>query len=378
VDQDVFGYYRQEGRAELAVLMVRQGRVVGVRTFGVSGLSVPDDELVGSFVGEYYGHGSFVPDEVLIPTPVEAAEGVAALLSEQRGARTELLRPMRGPRAQLLRMAMENAAHAFREKARAEEETEQRLAEVQRRLRLPAPPRRFECVDISHLGGEHTVAVVVAFAGGEPDRKRYRSFKVRGVQPGDDYAAMQQVLSRRLGRGKQGEAGWELPDLLVVDGGKGQLGIARQVLQELGLGALPVVGLAKEKDTLRGHVEDRVYLPGQKNAVALGDSRALRMLAHARDEAHRASNALRVKQGKARLQSGLDAVRGVGPKTRRLLLKALGSLDGVIAATEEQLVEAGATRRQALAIRAHFGAAAPEQAEAAESEEAALDHAFEA
>jgi excinuclease ABC subunit C len=376
LDQDVFGYFRQQTRAELAVLMVRHGRVVGVRTFGVSDLSVPDDELIGSFVGEYYGHGSFVPDEVLIPTPVEAAEGMAELLSEQRGARTQLLRPMRGPRAQLLRMAMENAAHAFREKARAEEEVEQRLAEVQRKLRLPTLPRRFECVDVSHLGGEHTVAVVVAFCNGEPERKRYRSFKVRGVQPGDDYGAMQQVLTRRFKRGKEGEAGWELPQLLVVDGGRGQLGIARQVLLELGLEALPVVGLAKEKDTLRGeHVVDRVYLPGQKNPIVLSESRALNMLAYARDEAHRASNALRIKQGKARLQSGLDAIRGIGPKTRRLLLKTFGALDGVIAATEEALVDAGATRRQAQAIRAHYHGTEP--AAAVESEEAALDHAFE-
>jgi len=377
LDQDVFGYFRQEGRAELAVLMVRHGRMVGVRTFGVSELTVPDDELVGSFVGEYYGHGSFVPDEVLIPTPVEAMEGVAALLSEQRGARTEVLRPIRGPRAQLVRMAMENAAHAFREKARAQEEVEQRLAEVQKKLRLPEVPRRFECVDISHLGGEHTVAVVVAFANGEPDRKRYRSFKVRGVQPGDDYAAMQQVLTRRFTRGKRAESGWELPQLLVVDGGRGQLGIALQVLRELGLEQLPAVGLAKEKDTMRGeHVVDRVYLPGQKNPVVVSESRALQMLAFARDEAHRASNALRVKQGKTRLQSGLDSVRGVGPKTRRLLLKTFGSLEAVIAATEDALVDAGTTRRQAKAIRAHYHAE-PAPAQAAESEEAALDHAFE-
>jgi excinuclease ABC subunit C len=219
------------------------------------------------------------------------------------------------------------------------------------------------------------VAVIVAFRDGEPDRKRYRSFHVRNVAGGDDYGAMHEVLSRRLRRAQRGQARWELPDLLVVDGGKGQLSMALKAMQEMGVEALPVVALAKEKESPRGDkVVDRVYLPDRMNPVELRTApRALAVLAHARDEAHRASNALRVKLGtRRRLQSSLDEVRGVGPKTRAQLLKTLGSMRAVEEASVETLVEAGATRRQAEAIFARFHPS--DDAEA--SEELAVDNAF--
>ncbi|MGD8863102.1 MAG: excinuclease ABC subunit UvrC [Myxococcales bacterium] len=375
VDQDVFGYFRQDDKAELAVLLARRGRVVGVRTFDLKQVTLPDDELVASFVGEYYRHGSFVPHEVLLPVPIEAAEGLEDLLSEQRGARVKVLRPQRGNKAQLLRMAMENAAHAYREKARAREDLEARLSRVQKRLGLPHPPRRFECIDVSHIGGQHTVAAIVAFADGAPDRKRYRNFHVKNVSGGDDYGAMREVLLRRFRRGKSGEARWQLPDLLVVDGGKGQLNIALAALDEIGVTDLPLAALAKEKETGRGErVVDRVYLPGRMNAIELREGGGdLMMLAHARDEAHRASNLLRDKVGrKRRLQSGLDAVPGVGPRTRATLLKALGSTRAIEQADAETLVDAGATRRQAQAIVAHFGADDVTD----DSEQQAVENAF--
>jgi excinuclease ABC subunit C len=357
VDQDVFGYVRSGDKVELAVLLVRRGRVVSVRTFALKDVRLPDDELIASFVSEYYARSSFVPNEILVPTPIEAASGLEQLLTEQRGGRVTLLQPQRGKKARLLRMAMENAAHAFREKARAREDMQARLSQIQERLALPKPPLRIECVDVSHLGGNDTVAAIVAFENGAPDKKRYRSFHVKKVDGGDDYAAMYEVLVRRFRRAQSGEAKWELPDLLLVDGGKGQLAIAERALREIGVADLPLAALAKEKpNTLGEQLVDRVYLPGRKNAIELREGgAALQILAFARDEAHRASNALRVKLGQRRkLRSELDEVAGVGPKTRALLLKALGSFEAVRGADVAQLVAAGATRAQAEAIHGHF------------------------
>lgn len=357
VDQDAFGYFRQADKVEVAVLLVRRGRVVNVRTFALKDVQIPDDELIASFVGEYYRRGSYVPHEILVPVQIEAAEGLAQVLSEQRGDRAELLFPQRGKKARLLRMATENAAHAFREKARASEDAHARLLQMKERLGLPQLPERIECIDVSHTGGSETVAAIVAFAQGVPDRKRYRSFHVRNVQGGDDYAAMHEVLVRRFRRAQSESPGWELPDLLLVDGGKGQLAIAQRALAEIGIASLSIAALAKEKPNALGEqLVDRVYLPGRKNAIEVREGgSALQILAHARDEAHRVSNALRVKLGKKRkLRSGLDAIEGVGHKTRALLLRRLGSLRSVQEAELEQLVAAGATRKQAEAIYKHL------------------------
>jgi len=378
IDQDVFGYYRDRDKVEFAVLMVRRGRVASVRTFDVRDAQLPDDELNSAFVAEYYRRGSFVPDEVLVPTAIEAEAGLSEMLSEQRHAKVVILRPLRGGKASLLRMAMENAAHAYREKARAREDLGARLKTVADKLGLPKPPQRFECIDVSHTGGQDTVAAIVSFRDGEPERKRYRSFHIRGVSGGDDYGAMREALTRRFKRGKDGEAGWDLPDLLVVDGGRGQLAIALAVLGELQLEQqLPVVGLAKEKQNVLGEeLVDRVYVPGRKNPVEVRSaSHALVLLARARDEAHRVSNAARVRLGKGqRLRTRLDAVPSVGKKTRVLLLRKLGSMEAISAATEAELIAAGATQKQARAIIAHLRSAAPD---AVASEDGALDNAFE-
>jgi excinuclease ABC subunit C len=186
------------------------------------------------------------------------------------------------------------------------------------------------------------------------------------------------VLGRRIARAQRGEKGWELPDLLVVDGGKGQLAIALAVLQSMGVTDLPVAALAKEKENALGHtVVDRVYMPGRKNAVEVREHmRSLGMLAHARDEAHRVSNALRTKLGAQRnFSSPLESIRGIGPKTRRALLKTLGSLEAISATDVDGLVAAGATRRQAEAVYGHFHGV---QADFEAAEESAVDSAFEA
>ncbi|WP_437956510.1 excinuclease ABC subunit UvrC [Sorangium sp. So ce119] len=203
VDQDVVGIYREGTLVEVEVILVRQGRVTDTLSFSLRNMELPDDEVLGGFLNEYYGVASTtIPDEVLVPVLPDGAEGVAEWLSDRRGRKVALFAPQRGPRVDLLKMASENAAHAFREKQRSSDDLEARLEELRERLRLPTLPRRIECCDISHLGGGDTVGSIVALLDGQPDKKRYRSFNVKSVADGDDYAAMYEVLARRFRRGK--------------------------------------------------------------------------------------------------------------------------------------------------------------------------------
>jgi excinuclease ABC subunit C len=378
-DQDVIGFHRQGDQVEVAVLSMRGGRLCGVRTIPLRRVAAPNDEMLGAFLRQHYADRTSLPDEILVPVAIEMSEALEELLSENRKRRVQIVEPKRGAKARLLELAGENAEHAFGEKERAREDVEARLGELQRQLRLSVFPRRLECVDISHTGGEETVAVFVALENGVPAKERYRSFRVKGVGGGDDYAAMYEVLMRRLRRGKNEEEGWELPDLLVVDGGKGQLGVAVRAREDIGVPDLEIASVAKPRVTVTGEEEgDRVFRPGQKNAVPVRGNSALSLLLLARDETHRASNTLRKKVGrKRRLRSELDGVPGVGPKTRGKLLRNLGSLREVLAATEEQLIEAGATRRQAAAIKEALGSRAPIGPDAETAEETAIENAFQ-
>jgi excinuclease ABC subunit C len=380
-DQDVIGFHRQGDQAEVAVLSMRGGRLFGVRTLPLRRVAVPNDEMLGAFLRQHYAERPSMPDEILIPLPIEMSEALEELLSEGRRRRVQIVQPKRGAKAKLLDLARENAEHAYREKERAREDVEARLMALQRQLRLAMLPRRIECVDISHSGGQETVAVFVALRDGSPAKERYRSFRVKTVGGGDDYGAMYEVLVRRLRRGKNGEEGWDLPDLLVVDGGKGQLGVALRAVEDVGVTDLELAAVAKPRVTAAGDVEgERVFRPGQKNAIPVRSSSALSLLLLARDETHRASNALRRKVGaKERFQSELDRVPGVGPKTRGQLLRELGSMRAVLAATEEQLVEAGATKRQARAIKETLGGPAMEHTATPDTEtaeNAAIENAF--
>ncbi|MEO8901054.1 MAG: excinuclease ABC subunit UvrC [Polyangiaceae bacterium] len=411
-DQDVLGLYREGDLLELSVMLVRGGRVIDVASFSHRRVEVPDDEVVAAFLRDHYADGglgeALIPEEIIVPVLPEGSDGVAEWLAERRAElaqgrhkKCELLAPARGPRKALLDMATENARHAFDEKRRAATDVDERLLKVQERLRLPTLPRRIECCDISHLGGQDTVGAVVALFNGMPDKKRYRTYKVRGAGQGDDYQAMFEVLGRRFRRGRDASArdaliaaeskalagegdavpvsdaepesevptgngndatDWQLPDLFVVDGGRGQLGVALAAAHDLGLHDLPICGLAKEKENVLGEkLVDRVYLPGQKNPIPLRpNSPELFFLARARDEAHRFSNRGRKKVGKKRrLASELDQVPGIGPKTRTALLKTLGSLTAVRSAADEVILAVpGVTKKHLRALRDWFDASA--------------------
>ena len=373
-DRDVVATYREGDLVEIALLVVRRGRLADVTTYSLAA-ELPEEELIGGFLGERYAREAedasaiaLPPPEILVPVLPEGARGVAEWLSERAGRKVEIAVPKRGQKAHLLELALENAKHAFREKSRAKDDVEERLRKLQEILRLPSMPKRIECCDISHLGGGDTVGAVIAFLDGVPDKKRYRSFHVkaegtRESQSGaanDDYAAMYEVLARRFRRGmlarkpeeadatERAESSWDLPDLFVVDGGRGQLGVALTAARDLGLHDLPIVALAKErvlkpasKEAAEGEtVVDRVYLPGQKNPIALkSHSSSLFFLARARDEAHRFSNRARERLGKARrFKSALDDVPVIGPVLKKALLGKLGTVAAIKAATDAELL----------------------------------------
>ncbi|MEZ4225429.1 MAG: excinuclease ABC subunit UvrC [Polyangiaceae bacterium] len=227
-DQDVLGLYREGDLVELSLLTVRGGRVVDAASISHKRVELPDDELVATFLREHYGRedapDDFIPDEIVVPVLPEGVSGVAEWLSERRqtadpkARRVDVSAPQRGNKRQLLTLAQDNARHAFQEKRRAADDIEQRLAKLQEKLRLPVLPRRIECCDISHLGGQDTVGAIVALTDGAADKKRYRSYTVKSVTEGDDYAAMYEVLSRRFRRGRTAK---DDGDAAERDGGDG-------------------------------------------------------------------------------------------------------------------------------------------------------------
>jgi excinuclease ABC subunit C len=349
VDRDVIGLYREGDAIAVTVLIVRSGFVRDTHTTVLTKIELPDDALVSAYLAQRYGVGEAdtvklarVPDEIVVPVYPEAHEGTAEWLSEQVRHKVEIVVPQRGSRVRLLALASENAQHAFRERRVTEKTADDHAAALQKRLDLPQPPRVIECVDISHHQGGETVGAIVCLKDGLPYKPNYRSYHVQSEATGNDYAAMLEVLRRRFRRGKNEEEGWRLPDLFVVDGGRGQLGIALAALQELEISTMPIAALAKERENIQGDkLVDRVYLPGRKNPIAIDRHQAaLVLLSRARDEAHRFANKIRENlHHRKRLRSELDALPGVGTKTRVALLRAFGSVDGVRNAALDEIAK---------------------------------------
>src|SRR5438477_1911195 len=246
LDQDVLGFHREGPALEVHLLFFRNGRLTGGRSFSFSKQEFPTEELLSSFLDQYYESGAFIPKELLLPMDLSDAPMREMWLSEKKGERVRVHVPERGEKVPLVEMAMENARHNFEERARSKQNQLEALTRLQSRLRLPRLPRRIECYDISTFQGQLSVGSQVVFSDGEPDKSGYRLFKVRGDAAGDDFASMFQVLTRRLKRGAEEQ---NLPDLLVVDGGKGQLNVARAALKEAGLTLqeVPLAGLAKSR-----------------------------------------------------------------------------------------------------------------------------------
>src|SRR3954470_24908812 len=431
LDSDVLGYHREGPALEVHLLFFRNGRLTGARNFFFSRQEFPTEELLESFVDQYYESGAFIPKELLIPLPIDVRE---VWLSEKKGERVRVHVPERGEKVRLVEMAMENARHNHEERRKSQKNQVEALERLQQRLKLPRLPRRIECFDISTLQGQLTVGSQVVFTDGEPDKSGYRLFKVRGDAAGDDFAAMYQVLTRRL---KRGIIEKTLPDLLVIDGGKGQLNVARAALKELGLtlADVPLAGLAKSRvleDEERfaarqgfhlsdawasragpepdvpqiaepeaaypaggktgrpdppsrlgrsrqkgrfvkgGEIErspERVFLPGQKNPVVLRQNTSeLFLLARLRDEAHRFAITFHRKLRRERnFRSVLEEIPGIGDKRKRALLSHFGSLKRIRAAAPQEIAEVEGFNLQLAERVQRFLAAQSAESEAQEA-----------
>ncbi|HWP56315.1 MAG TPA: excinuclease ABC subunit UvrC [Candidatus Acidoferrales bacterium] len=346
-DQDVFGCHREGGLIELEVLFIRQGKLTGNQAYSFPDLEFTDADVFESFLTQFYQGERFVPEEILLPVEIEDREAREEYLSERKGAKVTILCPQRGDKRRLVEMAIENAAQSFRERHDQAEHKENTLRELQERLRLKNLPRRVECFDISNIHGTSAVGSMVSFWEGRPDKKRYRRYRIRTVDAsrgGDDFAMMFEVLKRRFRRAlAEGDA----PDLVVIDGGRGQLGMALAAMHELGVEGVDVIGLAKmrvERAMRSAEIrrsEERVFIPGQSNPIVLRrDSAALHLLQRVRDEAHRfAISYHRLLRNRQTLKSALDHVTGIGAARKRALLRAFGSLQRLRDATLEELLQ---------------------------------------
>lgn len=373
-DQDVLGLAQADGRALILVLLVRQGLVVGSQEYYFPD-TLPGMDLVGDFVKEYYRESRPLPDEILLPRDFDDRRLLAEVFSERRGRPVRLVvvsaadapSPSRTPAGaagenrRLAALAQENAAAALERRLRGPLPPDA-LADLQERLGLPAPPRRLSCLDISTLQGRQPVGALVTFQDGVPDKNSYRRFTIRGVAGQDDYAMLREVVLRHFAREDA-----RLPDLLVVDGGKGQLQVVQTALAELGHRELPVVALAKEGVGADGKpVRDRLFLPGRKNPKFLPvDSPGWLLLLRLRDEAHRfAISHYRRRARREMLASQLTQVPGVGPARRRVLLEHFPGLAELRAATVEELAALpGFTRPVAERLHAWLQARMPEAEE---------------
>ncbi|MDO3378966.1 excinuclease ABC subunit UvrC [Geoalkalibacter halelectricus] len=359
-DQDVIGLHHEGGEIEIALLFIREGKLIGRRTY-LQPWCLDEDELLSSFLREYYARDVLIPGQILVPLELSDAEALEEWLGERRGRRVRIVAPRRGDKLRLVELAVRNAAESFRERGKRRTASREVLADIQERLHLRQVPQRMECFDISNVQGTHGVGSMAVFLDGEPAPQAYRRFRLRTVEGADDYASLREVLLRRLGRGLQEG---ELPDFILIDGGRGQLGVLSAVLNELGLEErVDVAGIAKSRvlANLRGKVversEERLFVPGRKNPIILrGGSPALFLLERLRDEAHRfAIGYHRKLRGRAAIRSALEEVPGIGRERRKALLKHFGSVRKLRQADLEEIAAMpGMPRPVAEALYAHL------------------------
>jgi len=368
VDSDVIAMARSNGEACVQVFFIRNGKLIGREYFLLEGTEeTPDSGVMAAFIKQFYDQAPSVPEHVLLPQEVEEAQIISQWLNQKNnGQKVEIQVPREGAQQELIQMAAQNASETLAAlQAQWQADThrqEQALTELRSALDLVEPPNRIECYDISNTQGTNAVGSMVVFERGVPKKSQYRHFNIRSVVGPDDFASMEEVLTRRFNRwqaaqevaetpGKRPDASFSLlPDLVLIDGGKGQLGRAVAVLERFGLtDKVPVAGLAKQ--------DEELFIPQKKEPILLPrQSQGLYLIQRVRDEAHRfaitSHRKLRTKEG---LASRLDAVPGIGPGRRKLLLNHFGSIHDIQEATMEELTAVpGITLKLAQAIKEHL------------------------
>ncbi|WP_183459919.1 excinuclease ABC subunit UvrC [Microbulbifer rhizosphaerae] len=336
-DVDVLGIASQGGSSCVHILFIRQGRILGSRSyFPDERLGLSTAELLSAFIPQFYlGTQREVPRQILTSEPIEDLEPLQQALSEQSGREVAILHRLRGNRATWVDMARQAAEQNLGSRTAAQQKLQSRFESLQEALRLEQLPERLECFDISHSGGEATVASCVVFDTGGPVKSDYRRFNIENIQPGDDYAAMAQALKRRYTRLSSGEG--RFPNILLIDGGKGQVRQAVDSLNELGVVGVQIVGVAKGT-TRKAGFETLYVVAGNRELVLSADSPALHLIQQVRDEAHRfAITGHRQRRDKKRRESPLEGIPGVGPARRRALLRHFGGLQEIRRASVDEI-----------------------------------------
>lgn len=329
-DVDIYGIHARDGNVAVTVLVMRGGQVMDRRELFWEGEDEVDPSaLLSEVLPQIYDVSPFVPKELHLPVPVEADEVLARWLSEKKGERVYVRFPSRGHKADRVALAVRNAELAYRRRFRAEGRTTAAVRSLVENLGLPDRPQRIEGFDVSHFQGAETVASLVAWEEGKMRKSDYRTFNIRGLDRPDDFLSMRQAVERRYRRVLD-EVG-AMPDLVLIDGGRGQLNAALEALALLGVEETPVVGLAKR--------EEEIYLPERPDPLVLERSDpGLQLLQEIRDEAHRfAVSRHRRRRSSSTFKSRLDEIKGIGPKRRRQLLTRFGSAEGVAEASVEEL-----------------------------------------
>jgi len=359
IDRDVIGFARKGDRTAAVRMRFREGKLVGSAAFDLKTPGRDDAEVSGELIRRLYAENAIIPDEIMVSPEPEDRAIIEEWLSEKKGGRITVRSPRRGEGRELTELAEKNAAEAMEKTVKREFDSNAVLQEMMTRMNLKKAPELIECFDISNIGGKQAVGSMAAFSGAAPDKSRYRRYKIRGVEGQDDYAMMYEVLDRRLKRGI--ERG-DLPDLILVDGGKGQLNIARHAVADIcrgGPGCLPVkgIGLAAIAKNREGKGGDRIFIPGRKNHVPLS-APAMHLLGRIRDEAHRfAITYHRGLRKRETLTSALLGIPGIGPKKRNALLRHFGSMKRVSEATIAELEAApGIGKKDAAEIIKFFSA----------------------
>jgi excinuclease ABC subunit C len=335
-EKDIIGLAQNENQAYVELFSIRNNKLIGRDHFIMEGTrDNSPGQIMTSFVKQYYASASYIPQLILLQHPVEEPVVFSKWLEQQRGSKVELQVPKQGAKKKLVDTAAENAARGL-ELAQAKEMKieiiSSGLRELKNRLHLPKMPRRIECYDVSNIQGALAVGSMVVLEKGWPKPAHYRRFRIKTVAGADDYAMIQETLRRRFKRGLTGEGTWAIiPDLILIDGGKGQLNAALEIRRELGLDSVPMASLAKENE--------EVFIAGDPQPVHIAkDSPALHILQRARDEAHRfAISYHRRLRHKEVVLSALDDIPGIGPRRKKALLKKFGSIEAIKEASSEEL-----------------------------------------
>lgn len=345
LDQDVIGFYRQDHTIVIYSLFVRRGKLLGGKGFTFPSTGLPDEELLSSFLRQYYREGKFIPEQIFIPESIPEQAFTEQWLTELKGEKVRVLVPIKGDKKHLLKMACENAEKFLLTEAELEKDREKLLETLKEKLQLNHIPRRIEAFDISNLQGGYAVGSMVSFEDGNPAKERYRHFKIKTIEGTDDYGMMYEVLLRRYQKAI-GEG--DLPDLVLLDGGRGHLNVAQEVFRELQIQGVDLISLAKERMAEGPHLSrfqktgEKIFHPQYKEPLILGThSSLLHLLDRVRDEAHRFALTYHKKvRSRETIKSALGEIPGIGKVRQKELLKFFGSVEKIREATEKELAKA--------------------------------------